>query len=64
MTWKEHVKINIKDINIKLKKMYWIVGWNFELVLKLKLLLYNAVINQRELIAHLFGVTHRYVTSK
>jgi hypothetical protein len=31
LRWKEHIKKKIDELNIKFRKMYWLLGRNFEL---------------------------------
>lgn len=41
--WKEHIMIEVKEVNMKLRRMYWFLGRNSELHLKSKLLLYAVI---------------------
>jgi hypothetical protein len=42
--WKEHIKKKRDELNIKFRKMYWLLGRNFELSVHNKLTLYKQVI--------------------
>jgi hypothetical protein len=44
LQWKEHIKKNCDELNIKFRKMYWLLGRNFELSVHNKLTLYKQVI--------------------
>jgi hypothetical protein len=39
--WKEHIKKKSDELNIKIKKMYWLLGRNSELSVHNKLMLYK-----------------------
>jgi transposase len=41
LRWKEHIKKKIEELNIKYRKMYWLMGRNSELSIPNKLLLYR-----------------------
>jgi hypothetical protein len=42
--WKEHIKKKREELNIKFRKMYWLLGCNSELSIHNKLTLYKQVI--------------------
>jgi hypothetical protein len=42
--WKECIKKKSDELNIKFRKMYWLLGHNFELSVHDKLILYKQVI--------------------
>jgi hypothetical protein len=42
--WKEHIKKKRDQLNIKFRKMYWLLGCNSELSVHNKLTLYQQVI--------------------
>ena len=44
MTWEVHIKKKRKEIDIKIKKMYWFLGKKSTLSLQNKLLLYKVII--------------------
>lgn len=44
LRWKEHVKKKKEELNIKFRKMYWLLGRNSELSIKNKLLLYRQIL--------------------
>ena len=44
MTWKKHITTKRKEIDLKIKRMYWLLGRRSALSLENKLLLYKAVI--------------------
>jgi hypothetical protein len=43
--WKEHIKKKRDELNIKFRKMYWLLGRNSELSVHDKLTLYKQVIH-------------------
>jgi hypothetical protein len=43
LRWKEHIKKKRDELNIKLRKMYWLLGRNSELSVHNKLTLYKQV---------------------
>ena len=44
LRWKEHVKIKRKELDIKYRKMYWLIGKRSELNTSNKLLLYRQIL--------------------
>jgi hypothetical protein len=44
LRWKEHIKKKRDELNIKFRKMYWLLGRNSELSIHNKLLLYKQVL--------------------
>jgi hypothetical protein len=44
LRWKEHIKKKCDELNIKFRKMYWLLGRNSELSVHYKLTLYKQVI--------------------
>lgn len=44
LTWKHHVKAKREHLNIKTKKMYWLLGPKSELSLENKLILYKTIL--------------------
>jgi hypothetical protein len=44
LRWKEHIKKKRDELNIKFRKMYWLLGLNSELSVHNKLTLYKQVI--------------------
>ena len=44
LKWKEHVKKKKEELNIKYRKMYWLLGKNSELTIHNKLLLYRQIL--------------------
>lgn len=44
LTWKEHIKAKKEQLNIKSRKMYWLLGHKPELSLENKILLYKAIL--------------------
>jgi hypothetical protein len=44
LRWKEHIKKKHDELNIKFRKMYWLLGRNSELSVHHKLTLYKQVI--------------------
>jgi hypothetical protein len=44
LRWKEHIKNKRDELNIKFRKMYWLLGRNSELLVHNKLTLYKQVI--------------------
>ena len=44
LKWKEHVKKKQEELNIKYRKMYWLIGRNSELSIHNKLLLYRQIL--------------------
>jgi hypothetical protein len=44
LRWKEHIKKKRDELNIKFRKMYWLLGRNSELSVHSKLTLYKQVI--------------------
>ena len=44
LKWKEHVKIKRKELDLKLRKMYWLLGRNSELSIGNKTLLYRQIL--------------------
>lgn len=44
LKWKEHVKKKKEELNLKFRKMYWLIGRHSELSLHNKLLLYKQVL--------------------
>ena len=44
LRWNEHVKKKVEELNIKLRKMYWLLGGHSELATDSKLLLYTQVL--------------------
>jgi hypothetical protein len=45
LQWKEHIKKKRDELNIKFRKMYWLLGRNSELSVHNKLTLYKQVIH-------------------
>jgi hypothetical protein len=43
-TWKEHIRKKCKQIDLKIKDMYWLTGRNSKLSLENKILLYKTII--------------------
>jgi hypothetical protein len=43
--WKEHIKEERDELNIKFRKMYWLLELKSELSVHNKLILYNQVIS-------------------
>jgi hypothetical protein len=43
LRWKEHIKRKCDELNIKFRKMYWLLGHNSELSVHNKLTLYKEV---------------------
>jgi hypothetical protein len=44
LRWKEHIKKKRDELNIKFRKMYWLLGRNSELSFHNKIILYKQVI--------------------
>jgi hypothetical protein len=44
LTWKEHIRKKRKQIDFKIKDMYWLIGRNSKLSLQNKILLYKTTI--------------------
>jgi hypothetical protein len=44
LTWKEHIRKKRKQIDLKIKDMYWLVGRNSKFSLENKILLYKTII--------------------
>ena len=44
LKWKEHVKIKRKELDLKFRKMYWLIGRNSELSIGNKTLLYKQIL--------------------
>ena len=44
LTWKNHIEKKRNEINIKYKRMYWLLGKNSQLALKSKVLLYKSML--------------------
>jgi hypothetical protein len=44
LRWKQHIKKKHDELNIKFRKMYWLLGRNSELSVHNKLALYKQVI--------------------
>ncbi|MGR0227435.1 hypothetical protein, partial [Klebsiella pneumoniae] len=44
LKWKEHVKKKKEELNIKLRKMYWLLGRGSQLTIENKLLIYKQVL--------------------
>ena len=44
LKWKEHVKKKVEDLNIRYRKLYWLLGYNSELSIENKILLYNQIL--------------------
>lgn len=44
LTWKDHIKSKKEQLNIKTKRMYWLLGKKSELSLHNKLLLYKTIL--------------------
>jgi hypothetical protein len=44
LRWKEHIKMKLDELNIKFRKMYWVLGRNSELSIYNKLILYKQVL--------------------
>jgi hypothetical protein len=44
LRWKEHIKMKRDELNIKFRKMYWLLGRNSELSIYNKLILYQRVL--------------------
>jgi hypothetical protein len=44
LRWKEHIKKKCDELNIKFRKMYWLLGRNSELPIYKKLILYKQVL--------------------
>ena len=45
LTWKEHIKTKRTFLNMKTKKMSWLLGPKSELSLNNKIILYEAILN-------------------
>lgn len=41
LRWKEHVKKKKEELELKYRKMYWLLGKKSELTIRNKVLLYN-----------------------
>lgn len=44
LRWCEHVKKKVEELNIKFRKMYWLIGRHSELAIESKILLYKQVL--------------------
>jgi hypothetical protein len=44
LRWKEYIKKKFDELNIKFRKMYWLLGRNFELSVHNKIISYKQVI--------------------
>jgi hypothetical protein len=44
LRWKEHIKMKRDELNIKFRKMHWLLGHNSELFIYNKLILYKQVL--------------------
>ncbi|CAB0035793.1 unnamed protein product [Trichogramma brassicae] len=44
LTWRSHIWTKRKQLNLKIRKMYWLLGRNSTLTLENKLLLYNSML--------------------
>jgi hypothetical protein len=44
LRWIEHIKMKRDELNIKFRKMYWLLGRNYELSIYNKLILYKQVL--------------------
>ena len=44
LTWKTHIGKKRNELNIKYKKLYWLLGKNSQLALKTKVLLYKSMV--------------------
>jgi hypothetical protein len=47
--WKEHIKKKCDELNIKFKKIYWLLGHNSEMSVHNKIILYKQDIHPVEL---------------
>ena len=44
LKWKEHIKKKREELNLKYRKMYWLLGNNSDLSIQNKIMLYNQVL--------------------
>lgn len=44
LKWKEHIKMKREELNIKYRKMYWLIGKNSDLSIQNKIMLYKQVL--------------------
>lgn len=44
LRWKEHVKIKIKELDLKYRDLYWLIGRNSLLSIQNKILIYNQIL--------------------
>ncbi|KMQ86581.1 hypothetical protein RF55_14395 [Lasius niger] len=44
LKWKEHIKKKKEELNIKYRKLYWLLGRNSELSVQNKILIYNQIL--------------------
>jgi len=44
LTWREHIPTKRKQLDLKLRKLYWIIGRKSQLSLDNKLLVYKAIL--------------------
>jgi hypothetical protein len=44
LTWRKHITTNRKQLNLQLRKLYWIIGRKSQLSLENKLLVYKAIL--------------------
>lgn len=44
LTWKDHIKSKRKEVDVKTKKMYWLIGPRSELSLENKVILYKTIL--------------------
>jgi hypothetical protein len=64
LRWKEHIKEKLDELNIKFKKMYWLLGRNSELSLHNKLTSYKQVYVQFGVMVSSSGAAPVNLTSK
>jgi hypothetical protein len=44
LKWKEHIKMKKRELNVKFRKMYWLLGRHSELAIHNKLLIYQQIL--------------------
>jgi hypothetical protein len=44
LTWRKHISANRKQLGLKLRQMYWLIGRKSRLALDSKLLLYKTIL--------------------
>ena len=44
LTWRKHILTKRKQLDLKLRKLYWVIGWKSQLSLDNKLLVYKAIL--------------------